>query len=89
MKSRTTPRFRKAHEKLPQSIQKQAREAYELFAKDPSHPSLRFKRIHTSRQVYSVRISRAVRALGVRENDSIVWFWIGSHDEYAKLVKRV
>lgn len=89
MKSRTTPRFRKAYEKLPQSVQQRAREAYELFVQDPSHSSLRFKRIHSSRQIYSVRISRAVRALGVRENDSIVWFWIGSHAAYAKLVKRI
>jgi hypothetical protein len=26
------------------------------------------------------------RALGVRRDDTIVWFWIGSHADYDKLL---
>ena len=89
MRSRTTPRFRRAFGKLPRRIQQQAREAYELFLNSPDHPSLRLKRIHSARDIFSVRITRAYRALGVREGDLMIWFWIGSHDEYDALIKEM
>jgi hypothetical protein len=38
--------------------------------------------------VYSVRAGIGWRAVGVMKNsDTIVWFWIGSHSEYDKLLK--
>ena len=86
MKSRTTRQFRKAYEKLPDEIRRRANHAYEMFEQDPSHPSLRFKKVHPSEPIYSVRISRDYRAVGVLEEDVIVWFWIGSHDEYERLI---
>jgi len=86
MKSRTTQRFRKALDKLPRQIQRQARDAYELFLQNPNHPSLRFKLVHPRKAIYSVRISRAYRALGVCEDDVVIWFWIGSHDDYERLI---
>ena len=87
MKSRTTRRFRKAFAKLPSEIQQQAREAYRRFQEDPNHPGLRFKKVHPRKRIYSVRISTQYRALGVREGEEIVWFWIGSHDDYSELLK--
>jgi hypothetical protein len=53
-------------------VQQQARSAYRRFMGDPSHPGLRFKRVHAELPVYSVRVSRAYRALGHREGDEIV-----------------
>jgi len=61
MKSRTTRRFRKAFGKLPEEIQTQAREAYRAFSGNPQHPSLRFKRVHSTDPIYSVRIARSYR----------------------------
>jgi len=29
------------------------------------------------------------RAIGIREGDVMVWFWIGSHAEYDQIVKRL
>jgi hypothetical protein len=29
------------------------------------------------------------RALGVREGDEIIWFWIGSHADYDRLLSRL
>ncbi len=87
MISRTTRRFRKCFSELPPDIQERAREAYARFRKDPQHPGLRFKLVHTKADVYSVRVSRDFRALGVCEEDQIVWFWIGSHSDYEKLLK--
>jgi len=89
MKSRTTRRFRAAFGELPEQIQAQAREAYRLFSGNPRHPSLRFKRVHPTEPVYSVRITRSFRALGVLVGEEVVWFWIGGHDEYERLVSEL
>lgn len=89
MISRTTEAFRQAFARLPENIRREAREAYRLFRDNPSHPGLRFKRIHPTRHIYSVRISLDYRALGVREGNEIIWFWIGSHAEYERLISRL
>lgn len=67
-------------------MQRQARAAYKLFAQDPAHPSLRFKQVHTTRPIYSARVGLGYRALGVREGEDVIWFWIGSHAEYDRLI---
>ena len=89
MKSRTTERFRKAFERLPEQVRRQARETYKLFTQNPHHPSLRFKQVHPARPIYSVRIGIEYRALCVREEEEFVWFWIGSHADYDKLISRL
>ena len=89
MKSHTTNRFRNAFRLLPVQIKRHAKEAYKLFKLNPYHPSLRFKPIHPTKPIYSVRISRDYRAVGVRDRDEIVWFWIGSHSEYDDLIFRL
>ena len=87
MKSHTTARFRSAFSRLPKPVQRQAREAYELFRENPRHPSLRFKKVHANRPIHSVRVCLGYRALGVVQDDVVVWFWIGSHADYDKLLK--
>jgi hypothetical protein len=67
---------------LPPAIQRQARKNYRLWKQNPYHPSLRFKPIHARDSIYSVRIAKGWRALGLLEDDSITWFWIGSHAKY-------
>ena len=89
MKSHITADFRKAYSALPNSIRQQARKAYKLFSDNPNHPSLHFKPIHSRQPIYSVRINRDFRAVGIREEDTIIWFWIGSHDDYIKLISRL
>lgn len=89
MKSYTTKRFRKAFEQLPEDVRKQARKAYKLFIQNPYHPSLRFKQIHSTKDIYAVRINIDYRAVGARNGDEIVWFWIGPHAEYDKLISQI
>ena len=74
MNSRTTERFRRAFAGLPQQVQRQARDAYRLFQNNPQHLSLWFKPVNPRRPIYSVRISRDYRALGIREGNAIIWF---------------
>ena len=88
MISRTSARFRECLASLPAKVRRQARRAYRRFLSDPFHPSLQFKRLGTARPVWSARISIDYRALGVRDGDVIVWFWIGSHADYDDLIAR-
>jgi mRNA-degrading endonuclease RelE of RelBE toxin-antitoxin system len=88
LRSRTTRRFRKAYSRLPEHVRERAQEAYRRFVDNPDHPGLQFKQVHSTQPVYSVRITRGYRALGIREGDTIVWFWIGSHADYDNLVSR-
>jgi hypothetical protein len=84
--SHTTHRFRDANDKLPDSVRQQADKAYQLFRQNPQHPSLRFKQVHPEPPIYSARISSQYRALAVVDGDDLVWFWIGSHADYDKLL---
>lgn len=88
MISRTTEKFRALFALLPNTIKAQAKEAYQQFKRDPYHPSLQFKRVHSSKPIYSVRISLDYRAVGIIHDNEIIWFWIGSHNVYEKLLKK-
>ena len=88
MRSLAQKSFWDAYRNLPEHIQKQARESYRFFLSNPGHPSLDFKRVNRRRPVYSVRVSIDYRALGVMESGEIVWFWIGAHHEYDRLLRR-
>lgn len=89
MKSRTTSKFWKYFYRLPKEIQEQARNAYGQFQKDPGHPSLRFKVVHEKLPIYSVRITKNYRAVGQKESSTIIWFWIGTHADYDKLISQM
>jgi mRNA-degrading endonuclease RelE of RelBE toxin-antitoxin system len=89
MNSKTTRHFRQMLAKLPSDVRRQAREAYRLFRQNPNHPSLRFKKVHNSEPIYSARINIDYRAVGVLDGNEIVWFWIGPHGEYDKLLDRL
>jgi len=85
----TTEQFRKALASLPPDIRRQARGAYRLFKRNPRHPSPHFKPIHPSKPIYSIRINIDYRAVAIREADKVVWFWIGSHQDYEKLISQL
>lgn len=89
MNSRTTRRFREAFAGLPTQVQRQAREAYRLFRADPSHPSLHFKQVHSDPPIFSARVGIGYRALGVRDGNTIVWYWLGSHASYDKILAQI
>jgi hypothetical protein len=87
MKSQTTKSFWKHYWALPPEIRQRARQAYKLWRDNPAHPSLFFKRVKESQPLYSVRIGLAYRAVGLLKADTVTWFWIGTHDEYDRLIR--
>lgn len=88
-RSLTTSAFWEAFGRLSQDDQEQAREAHRVWLAHPRLPGLRFKKIHGRRPIYSIRVNLGIRALGVQKADDLIWFWIGPHDEYEALLKKV
>nr|MBI2904526.1 hypothetical protein [Chloroflexota bacterium] len=84
MNSATLPSFWSAYARLDASIKRSARKAYRLWAENPFHPSLHFECINREENVWSVRVTRGYRAIGVFEGDTVTWFWIGRHDTYER-----
>ena len=87
MNSRTTRRFRDLFGALPAHAQRQARLSYQLFRQDPCHPGLHFKQVCRDPPTYSARVGIGYRALGVLDGNTVIWFWIGTHAEYDKLLE--
>ena len=78
-----TPRFWRCYRELPQEVRQLADRSYTLLKTDPSHRSLQFKKVG---RFWSVRVGRRHRALAVEHKNGVVWFWIGTHAEYDRLV---
>lgn len=79
-----SPSFWSAYESLPASVQRVADRNYKILKENPKHPSLHLKKIG---RYWSVRVGLHYRALAVEIEDGMLWFWIGSHAEYDKLIK--
>lgn len=78
-----SPRFWECYTALPKPVQELANANFDLLKKNPRHPSLHFKRID---RFWSVRVGLHYRALGVSVEEGAVWFWIGTHSEYDRLI---
>jgi hypothetical protein len=86
MKHRALPRFWQYYRQLPAPVQELADKNFELLKADPYHPSLHLKKVGKAKHLWSVRIGAHYRALGLDKSEGIVWFWIGPHAEYDKLL---
>ena len=84
MKSQTLPSFWDHYQLLTELNKRSARKAYWLWKDNPFHPSLHFKCINSEEDIWSVRINRGYRAIGILDSDTVTWFWIGNHDNYEK-----
>jgi hypothetical protein len=87
MKSKANQKFWKLYLRLPDNVQRQAQKIYQLWTDDPYHPSLHFKRVDDKFPIYSVRVNDNYRVLGLLQDNILIWYWIGNHDEYERLLK--
>jgi len=87
LKHQATDTFWTCYEALPSHIREQADRNFALLKANPAHPSLQLKPVG---RFWSARVGLSWRALAVRdpETETLVWFWIGSHAEYDRLVGR-
>ncbi|MCY7332854.1 MAG: hypothetical protein LH649_09385 [Pseudanabaena sp. CAN_BIN31] len=73
---------------MPIQIQEKANDSYLQFKQNPNYPSLRFKKVYPELPIYSVRITKNYRTVGQLDGDVVIWFWIGSHEEYDRLLSQ-
>jgi hypothetical protein len=83
VRHRATPRFWQSYRQLPEEIQHLADRCYEMLRQDPYYPSLHFKKVG---RFWTVRVGLHYRALAVEHEADMVWFWIGTHADYDKLI---
>jgi hypothetical protein len=88
MNSEVTADFIACFRRLPARIKKLAKKNYRLWERDPAHPGIDFKRVGKKSPIYSVRVGIGWRALGLLEGDTVTWFWIGSHAEYDRILRK-
>ncbi|GAB6162384.1 hypothetical protein JCM12298_15430 [Desulfothermus naphthae] len=83
---KATTHFWKYFDALPKEVQQKAREQFELLKSNPYHPSLHFKKVG---KFWSVRISNFYRALAIKDRENYIWVWIGTHEEYERMIKNI
>lgn len=83
MNHHASGRFWEAYDVLPAEVRRLADESYALLKANPRHPSLHLKKVG---RFWSVRVGAHHRALSVETDDGLLWFWIGRHDEYERLI---
>ncbi len=83
MKHFASPQFWRCYRQLPAEVRALADKNFQLLKADPRHPSLHFKRIG---RLWSARVGARHRALGLDRPEGVIWFWIGSHADYDKLL---
>jgi hypothetical protein len=77
------PSFWRCYEALPEPVRILADKQFQLLKTDPRHPSLHFKRVG---RFHSARVGAHYRALAVDVPDGMLWFWIGTHADYDRVV---
>lgn len=77
--------FWEKYRKLQDPVRELADKNFELLKSDPRHPSLRFKKIG---RFFSARVGLSHRVLGIEVEGGVLWFWIGSHADYDKILGR-
>ena len=82
---KTIARFWKCFDTLPENVKKVAKEDFKLLKNNPKHPSLHFKKIG---KFWSARVGLSYRSLAVQDGEDFIWVWIGSHDEYDRMLKQ-
>jgi hypothetical protein len=85
LKHRASVRYWRLYAELPNETRQLADRAFEILKDNPRHPSLHLKMIG---RFWSVRVGLHYRALAVRDGGDLLWFWIGDHGSYDRLVKR-
>jgi len=88
MQHHATNDFWEEYLALPQEIRVRADKQFSLLKANPLHPSLQFKKVgeRSGQEIWSSRVTLNYRALSIKRPDGYLWFWIGDHKTYDKLI---
>jgi len=84
----TCPDYWSLYRQLPLQARETANKCFALLKSDPTHPSLHLKKIG---DLWSVRAGIHYRSIGMDApgaEKGILWFWIGPHAAYDRLIKQ-
>jgi hypothetical protein len=68
---------------LPTDVRDLVDKHFQLLQNNPRHPSLQFKKVGN---VWSARVELTYRALAVEDGEDFLWVWIGSHEDYDRMI---
>ena len=83
MNHHASPSFWQLYAELPDAIRELADKNFSLLREKPTHPSLHFKKVG---RFWSARVGIRYRALAVDVEDGLLWFWIGDHASYERML---
>jgi len=83
LKHFASPEFWELYRALPQSVRDLAARNFSFLKNNPRHPSLHMKK---AGHYWSVRVGLHYRAVAVEVPEGLLWFWVGSHEDYNKLM---
>lgn len=84
MRHFASPSFWEAYRTLPAPVRAVADKNYALLKENPRRPSLQLKPVG---RYWSVRVGLRHRTLAVEVDNGLLWFWIGSHADYDRLIR--
>jgi hypothetical protein len=59
------------------------------FSRTPPTQASVSSKVHPDPPTYSARVGIGYQAVGVVDADTVIWFQIGSHADYHKLLKQL
>ena len=77
------PAFWAAYEALPVEVRDVADKSFALLKDNPHHLSIHLKKVGG---YWSARVGRRHWVLAMEVPDGLLWFWIGTHAEYDRLI---
>lgn len=80
MKLLFTKKFIRDYRKLPRHIQRIADKQLDCLLSDPSHPSLRAKKMHDPREIWEARVTQSYRFTFQIDPENYILRRIGTHD---------
>lgn len=86
LESKTLPEFWRRYWKLTPEIRKTARKQFKKLEADPQDREVNLRRKKGKRNVWSADIDFSHRVLGLKQGDTIHWFFIGDHTEYERML---
>lgn len=85
----TTAQFRRLYSEMKHDDQARADDKFDKVLYDPKSAGIHRINQNPYKQyeVYGAPAGLKQRVLGVRTGTCFIWYWIGSHEEYNKLIK--
>jgi len=83
LKHFTTSEFWDCYHQLPDAARELADKNFKLLKTDPRHPSVQLKKVG---EFWSARVGLRYRALAKDHPEGLLWWWIGSHGSYDRIV---